>query len=700
MKKLLGAICCLLTVYTAGGTAYADIVEYEFDINTTTVNFTGTPVTALTVAGGIPAPLIEATVGDTLRVTFNNRLDTESSIHWHGVLLPNEQDGVSILTTTPIAAKGSHTFEYPIIHHGTYWYHSHTGLQEQRGVYGPIIFRPKEPDTTPEQVIVLSDWTNENPKQVLANIKKDDHYYGLKKDSVQSWAGVIAHGWPAIKNRIAGAWTRMGPMDISDVGYDAFLANGQRESYVTAPHGSKMKLRIVNAGASSYFNIEYAHSPMTIIAADGVDVAPVAVKRLKMAMAETYDVLIDVPHMGTAEFRATSEDGTGYSSIYIGPDPDGTIHYAPDIPKPNPYLVDHSMHGMEHGAEHDMSEMDHSAMDHAAMGHEMPNTTSAAEGSVIIPYMTDYEPLRSETDTSLPEGRPVRTVPLTLTGNMERYIWGMNGKTLLESDSILIRQGENVRFILKNDTMMHHPLHLHGHFFRVLTSAGKYSPLKHTVNVPPMAEVIIEFAADEEKDWFFHCHNLYHMKTGMARVISYEGSTTYDDAKRAKLAKDPWYTKGSVTATNAMVGGSLRFSKTRSAFEAEFDYGFDHKGFEGSAHYERSVSRFLDLYGGVSTERHEEGEPTETRAVIGAKYVLPLLIEAEVELDSKGHVEIGFESELQLTSRIKFEGEWEYNITEDEDEYSLALSYELSKRWLITARHDKHGTGAGLIVKF
>ncbi|MFC3050590.1 multicopper oxidase domain-containing protein [Kordiimonas pumila] len=732
MKYFFKTAFLALLLMAAPLTAHAKIVEYELDIDTATVNFTGKPVEALTVGGGIPAPLITARVGDTLRVTFHNKLNTASSIHWHGVLLPNEQDGVSFLTTTPIAAKSSHTFEYPIKHKGTFWYHSHTGLQEQRGVYGPIVFYPEtgEEEYT-EKVVVLSDWTDENPHHVLANIKKDGDYYALKKDSVQSWGKVIAHGWSAVKNRLSGAWTRMGPMDISDVGYDAFLANGQRQSGFKVSHGSKVKLRIVNAAASSYFNIEYAGGPMTIVAADGVDVQPVKVQRIRHAIAETYDVIIDAPHRGAAEFRATSEDGTGYASIFIGPDPEGTIKHAPDIPKPDPFAVDHSMHGgmegMDHGAmEHsatdsgDMAGMDHAAMghtmpqeapkapapidhskmDHAAMGHTMPQAAPLASGEPI-PYMTDYEPLKSVEESSLTAGRPEREVVLTLTGNMERYVWGFDGKTLLESDKILIKRGENVRFVLKNDTMMHHPVHLHGHFFRVITSAGAFSPVKHTVNVPPMGQVIIEFEANEEKDWFFHCHNLYHMKTGMARVISYEGSSTYNDATRAKLAANPWFYRGDITATNAVSAVNLRMSNTRNAFEADFDYGFDEKGFEGKATYERSINKFFDLYGGVRVERHEVGEPTETRGILGAKYVLPLLIEAEVEIDSKGDITAGFESELQLTKRLKFEWEWEYDFSDKEDEYTLALSYELSKRWLITARHDKdHGTGAGIRVKF
>ena len=351
----------------------------------------------------------------------------ESSIHWHGVLLPNDQDGVPYLTTPPIKPGTSFTYEFPVIHHGTYWYHSHTGLQEQRGLYGSLVFRPKQEAVEADRdlVVVLSDWTDENPNRVMHNLKKSDDYYALKKDSVQSWLKVVQHGPQAIKSRLNGAWMRMGPMDISDVGYDAFLANGQKQHRIPdIKPGDKVRLRVINAGASSYFYIQYAAGPMTIVSADGVDVQPLAVDRQRIAIAETFDVIVTVPDNQAYEFRATSEDGTGYSSVILA---DGPLVEAPDTPKPNPFLMDHSMHqGMGHGAM-SHSEMAHSRMAHSAM-QQTPGRHSAMPQQPR--RMAEYELLRATHPTAYDADNPTKEVRLELTGDMERYAWSFNNRVL------------------------------------------------------------------------------------------------------------------------------------------------------------------------------------------------------------------------------------------------------------------------------
>jgi FtsP/CotA-like multicopper oxidase with cupredoxin domain len=679
--------------------SHAKVVKYAFDINTITVNYTGKSVEAIAIHNQIPAPTIEATVGDILEVTFHNKMDEDTSIHWHGVLLPNDQDGVPYLTTPPIKAHSSFTYRYTIKHAGTYWYHSHTELQEQRGVYGSLVFRPKGGErvkTDRDYAVVLSDWTDENPQQVLANLKKDGDYYALKKDSVQSWWGVLENGAQAIKNRIRGAWIRMGPMDISDIGYDAFLANGKQVSHLDAKPGETVRIRLINAAASSYFYVEFAGEPMTIVSADGVDVESQKVKRLRSAIAETYDVIVKIPDHRSYELRATSEDGTGYSSTYIGK---GQKVSASPYPKPNLYLIDHSMHGNHdnQGGEaqegHDMSsmQMDLEESDKNKQ-HKMHNMGFSQD---VVEDMSDYEVLRAVSDTSLPKDAPTREVELVLTGNMERYVWGFNNKTLLESDKVLIRKGENVRFVLRNETMMHHPMHLHGHFFRVLNGQGEHSPLKHTVNIPPMDTVAIEFEADEEKDWFFHCHNLYHMEAGMARVISYEGTTQASRETFSKIGHDNLYFSGEISALSNMTAGILRASNTRNAFEIEYDYNYE-KEYDIDIIYERSFTRYFDVYAGANLEREDSDKKPDNAGVFGFHYVLPLLIESDLRVDTNGHFRFGLSSDLQFTDRTKFE--WMWNT---DKEYRFTLSYEVTKTFLITGLYDSDfHWGGGIRVKF
>ena len=692
--------------------AQAGTVTYDIDIAVRDVNFTGHPVQALTVGGGIPGPTIEATVGDILHVTFHNKMDVETSIHWHGVLLPNDQDGVPYLTTQPIAAHSSFTYEFPIRHSGTYWYHSHTGLQEQRGVYGALVFHPKNGERVKadqDKVLVFSDWTDKNPHQVLHNLKKDGDYYALKKDTVQSWLKVIQHGMGAIENRLDGAWMRMGPMDISDVGYDAFLANGQPVyNLPDIKGGQTVRLRLIDAAASSYFNIRYAGGPMKIVAADGVDVQPVSVNKIRNAIAETWDVIVTLPDDGRSyELRATSEDGTGYASVILGT---GPLVKAPDMPRPDPFAM--NMHGMMMGDMSNMDDMgdmsdmpgmegmdhshmdhammDHSKMDHMAMGHSMTGMEQMAGPQ----DMHEYELLKAIAPTTYDTARPVREIPLTLTGNMESYTWSFNNKTLNEADKILIHKGEVVRFVMKNETMMHHPIHLHGHFFRVLNGQGDYSPLKHTVNVPAMGSVTIEFAADEEKDWFFHCHNLYHMMSGMARVISYEGTTQAGPDTLAKISHDnDWFFFADLGAQSNMVMGNLRARNTRNAFNIEYDWDYD-DSHDIDAIYERRLTRFLDLYTGANFA--EDNGDVDNRAIAGFHYLLPLMIESDWRIDNKGHGRLELGSNLQLTDRAAFM--WKANT---DREYRLQFEYDLSKQIVLTGGRDSdYGWGAGIMLKF
>lgn len=662
----------LLLLFLMTLSVQARLVRYNFDIDYINANVTGKVVKAMAINGSIPAPTITATEGDALQVTFNNKMDVETSIHWHGILLPNDQDGVPYLTTQPIKAHSSFTYQYKVIQAGTYWYHSHTGLQEERGLYGALVFYPKKGETKrvdKEYVLVLSDWTNENPAKILANLKKDGDYYALKKDTVQSWYKVLKYGKESVANRVSLALSRMGAMDLSDIGYDAFTANGKVEEHFFAQQSQVIKVRIINAAASSYFNVEFAGGPMTVVAADGLDVEPQKVQRLKIAVAETYDVLLKIPGQKNYELRATAEDGTGYSSTFIG---HGEKIFAPDIAKPNLFLMQHGGHDMHKHHNHKPKKVEH------------------------IAYMNNYNSLRSLAPTAFPDQSKKRTIVLDVTGSMERFRWSFNNKTLTESDKILIKKGEIVHMVFNNKTMMHHPLHLHGHFFRVLNGQDDYAPLKHTVNVPAMGFAEIEFLATEDKDWFFHCHNLYHMAAGMARVISYADNKKISKNVLWGLGHDnDWYFFSDLAVLSNMAMGEVRASNKRNTFKADFDANYN-KLYELELFFARNFTRYFDIYAGANFEKRRKKDKKKEEFIFGIWYVLPLWIEVDLRVSSRGKARIEVGSDMQLTDRLKFE--WLLN---SEREYRTMFSYEFNKKFLATFAYDsEYKTGIGVRAKF
>ncbi|HHO48239.1 MAG TPA: copper oxidase [Desulfobacteraceae bacterium] len=589
--------------------ADAAVVEYELVIDRQPVNMTGTAAWGMTINGSIPGPTLRFAEGDLARILVRNNMDADTSIHWHGILVPPGMDGVPYLSFPPIKPGDTFVYEFPIRQNGTYWYHSHSSLQEQSGVYGAIVIEPQHQrlHADRDHVVLVSDWTDENPHSVLRTLKRGSEWYALEKGSSQSILGAARLG--LLGCYFTRELQRMPPMDIADVAYDRFLANGRPESFLEALPGETIRLRIINGSSTTYFHLEFAGGPMTIIAADGQDVEPVRRRRFLVGVAETYDLLIETGGDGAYEFRATAHDGSGYASVWIG---SGPYHPAPDIPRPNMYHpMDHGtglrhifaltpagvmgmpdravragtfdrpgmmgmamedmdhMHHPDHEPESPVMQhehgMDHGAADHSAphiMGKEQapPPPAAAREDTQTTAFKppappsgrrfgkifhllaadassakslavdgmaperpgTPYGDLTAVNPTAFGADRPVREIRLTLDGDMERYVWMLNNRVLAESDVIRIRAGEVVRLIMINRTMMHHPMHLHGHFFRVVNGRGDFAPLKHTVDVAPMSTTVIEFNAVEPGDWFFHCHLLYHMESGMARVVHYE----------------------------------------------------------------------------------------------------------------------------------------------------------------------------------
>lgn len=686
--KLIYAIL-LSSVLLLSSSVYAQTVEYDLVIEKQPVNFTGKEVTAMTINRGIPGPTLFMTEGDDLKVRVHNKMDVETSIHWHGLLLPNKEDGVPYLTTAPIKPGTTHEFSFPIIQSGTYWYHSHTGLQEQRGVYGSIVIHPKQKrhHADREYVLVFSDWTDEDPHEVLRTLKRGSDYYSIRKGSVQSlWGAVRAN---ALKDMFQRSLIRHPPMDISDIAYDRFLVNGRPKTELTAAPGETIRLRIVNASASTYFYLNFAGSDMRVVSADGIDVEPAQMDRLLMAVAETYDLLVTIPpDAGSYEFRATAQDGSDHVSVYFG---EGNPHPAPNMPKPNTY----KMHGG--GAQgHGKHKMERKIpMDE---GHTM-SMGSMSDMAMERP-LAPYDKLRAVHSTELPPDRPMRTVTLTLTGDMERYVWSFDNKILSEADKILIRRGENMRMVFVNRTMMHHPIHLHGHFFRVLNGQGDRAPLKHTVDVPPLGSQTIEFYGNEDKDWFIHCHILYHMKVGMARILHYEGSIVDPVLAEARktpsnfLNKDPWFFWGQASFLSQMTEGALVAANTRNILGLQWDGGWEEDEYDVDVTYDRYVNRFLSAFAGFNVTKEE------TDAIVGVRYLLPLNYESEVRLDTEGDLRFTLAKEMMLTSRLSAFAEAEYD-GETRWEWAAGGEWTLNKQLsLIGQYHSEYGGGGGITIRF
>jgi hypothetical protein len=388
-----------------------------------------------------------------------------------------------------------------------------------------------------------------------------------------------------------------------------------------------------------------------------------------MGIAETYDVVVTVPPSGSYEIRATAQDGSGHASVWLG---EGAEHPAPEIPKANLYKMDYMLAGA-----------------FEALG-------DAPDSERPLP---PYRKLRALKSTTLPKNAPVRTMELRLTGDMERYIWSFNNKTLSEDSTIRIKKGENVRFELVNDTMMHHPIHLHGHFFRLVNGQGDRSPLKHTVDVPPMGKRTIEFEANDEGDWFFHCHLLYHMEAGMARVVTYgTGVPNLDPA-----LDDPWYWMAAGIVQTNMSMGMAKIMNARNDFGVSWDVGYggmehsDANTYEVDAYWGRYFNpNFSTLLG----YRFTNEEDSENRFIGGVRYRLPGLFWTSLTLDSEGDVRGELTKAIQLTQRLSFVGNVEYDTNTRFDWYS-GFDYALTRNFGLTAGYDgTHGFGGGFSFRF
>ena len=727
-------------------------VRYDLYVKDSTVNFTGKEKRAIAVNGQIPMPTLTFTEGDTAEIHVHNQLQESTSLHWHGLHLPNKEDGVPFLTQMPIEPNTTHIYRFPIIQNGTHWYHSHSGLQEQIGMYGSLVLLKKESDPTfrigidnlPTVPLVLSEWTDLNPENVHRMLATASDYFAIKKGTTQSYAEAITAGH--FKTKLTNEWKRMMAMDVSDIYYEKFLINGQQESKVPtlaqtfkSGMGDKVRLRISNGGASSYFWLTYAGGKITVVANDGNDVEPVEVDRLIIGVSETYDVVVTIPAENTSyEFLATPEDRTKSASIYIG---SGIKQLASPLPKLKYFEGMKMMNGMmkmngdlkDMGMNMSLQKMDMNTVMYPEItgkmkGMEMPgmnmdsNDHSNHGNQMGTPDIVtlNYAMLKSPTKTTLPENAPVKELRFELTGNMNRYVWSMDNKVLSESDKILIKEGEIVRITMYNNSMMRHPMHLHGHDFRVINGKGDYAPLKNVLDIMPMETNVIEFEANLQGDWFFHCHILYHMMAGMNRVFAigdYDNPLILDEEKAyKKLQRDSnqlHFSAQNDFATNGN-DGMVMLQNTRWSFGTEWRLGYkDENGYESETHIGRYIGKMQWLMPFVGFDwRYRKLGPNEveknlfgqkstkdnrTQFSVGLAYTLPMLLILQTEVYHDGNVRIQLRREdIPISKRLRVG----FMVNTDK-EYMLGLNYLAGRNVGFRTHYDSDmGFGVGLVLSY
>ena len=528
--------------------------EFQLEIGPTPINITGQPRIATAVNGQVPGPILRWREGDTVTLAVSNRLSVPSSIHWHGIRAPSPMDGVPGLSFNGIAPGETFIYRFPVHQSGTYWYHSHSGFQEQTGVDGPIVIVPKGGYAQAfdrDYVVFLFDWSDENPDTIVSNLKFQSDYYNYGQRTVGTFVDDAAQKGLAatVANRLEWGKMRMSPTDILDVSGATYtyLINGQPPganwTALFRP-GERVRLRFINGSVMSIYDVRIPDLQMTVVQADGNDVEPVTVDEFRISVAETYDVIVQPRAERAYTIFVQAEDRSGYARGTLAPRPGMTAPIPPMDPRPLRTMTDMGMGGMGTGS------MDHGSMpgmpaDRGAMGHgsmagmeagksaqkldlsvevnnvaEMPTERLNSPGEGFPPgrRVLTYADLRATRPGSDPRP-PSHEITLHLTGNMQRFIWGFDGKKFSESGPIELKCGDRVRFALINDTMMEHPIHLHGLWSELENGHGEYRPYKHTINVKPGEKLSYLVSANTPGRWAYHCHLLYHMETGMFREV-------------------------------------------------------------------------------------------------------------------------------------------------------------------------------------
>ncbi len=557
---------------TAAGLSTLSGNTFDLSVGRARVAVDGKASGAVLVNGRFPAPLLRWREGDEITISVANHLDEDTSIHWHGILLPAGMDGVPGVSFPGIRPHETFTYRFPVKQAGTYWYHSHSGLQEQIGHYGPIVIDPKSADPVKydrEHVIMLGDWVYDEPEKLFRKLKKSSEAFNYGKRTLGDFfadAGDEGIG-PAFAERAMWGGMRMAPTDIADVtgAVYAYLVNGHGPgdnwTGLFSP-GERVRLRIINASAMTIFNLRIPGLPMTVVQADGLNVEPVETDEIQIGVAETYDVVVRPAEMAYTLF-AESIDRSGFARATLSPRAGMNAEVPALRPRPILSMIDMAMNHGAHGAPAggiENASIDHASMDHAAMGHgstegapmdhgamkhgasqgaalqahnhptgvgvdmvaEVPGNRLADRGVGLedVPHrVLTYAQLKSLDEN--PDGRaPGREIELHLTGNMARYMWSFDGVKFSDvQEPIVFHEGERLRLTLVNDTMMNHPIHLHGMFFDVVTGDHSRKPRKHTIVVKPGEKLSLDVTADAPGEWAFHCHLLYHMAAGMMQTV-------------------------------------------------------------------------------------------------------------------------------------------------------------------------------------
>ena len=603
-------------------------------------------------------------------------------MHWHGILVPWDNDGPSYSNNFPIKPKETFTFNFPIRQTGTYWYHSHTGLQEQRGLYGAFIIEDDIPSQQ-DQVLILSDFSFEKPTNILKNIKKSGHYYSFKKKFFPSLFGAIKN--KNLLNFLHSTWTGMGAMDLSDVGYDYFLINGKTSSQLNFKSQSTVRFRVINAGSSTHFYLHIGQLRyFKIISKDGMKIKPLQANEIFLGPGETYDLLFKMPQHKSVELKATAQDITGSARVILG---QGPLERAYSPPKPNPYDSSHYSHTPASSSK-----------------NQLKKNKSTTQNTI---HPIKYSQLEALTPSSQTHQGKTTKFTLKLVGNMDRYNWSIEGEPFTQTKYIPVKKGDTIQLELVNRTMMNHPMHLHGHFFKLLNGKGKKAPLLHTVDIPPMKTKTIEFVATEVGMWFFHCHNLYHMYSGMSRFVKYKGfkrprELVEAEQKARSFLKNIFFLNSFDFYSN-FIEVSHKTIKNNWNLQWEGEIDLHLKSPQKIKHQEaRMLLKRYYGFGYLSFLGGLERKQNASYGLMGLGFRLPLHLDTEIFLKYPFSFWLRLHTEIPLAPKlkVKFHSEIDYGSSTYSTTFKTFLTYQigpaLSIGILHKSEHDQISWGIGL----